>query len=75
MTIRRKRPPRRPIHIDLGAGSVVVMSHLSQLHFDHGIPKSDQSVGPRISLAFRVRPAGHPSSLHGRSLQSVGLEP
>jgi hypothetical protein len=32
------------------------MSHASQRHYEHGIPKTREPVGPRISLAFRVRP-------------------
>jgi hypothetical protein len=32
------------------------MSHAMQSHYDHGIPKTKHAVGPRISLAFRVRP-------------------
>lgn len=55
MTIRPKQPPRPPIHIDLEPGSLMVMSHASQHHFDHGVPKVRGPVGPRISLAFRVR--------------------
>jgi hypothetical protein len=27
-----------------------------QLHYTHGVPKTSEPVGPRISLAFRVRP-------------------
>lgn len=56
MTIRRKQPPRPAINVDLEPGSLLVMSHASQLHYDHGIPKVRGPVGPRISLAFRVRP-------------------
>ena len=57
MTIRRKSPPRTPIHVDLDAGSLLVMSHASQRRYDHGVPKVRGVVGPRISLAFRTRPA------------------
>jgi len=57
MTIRAKKPPRRAMHIDLEAGSLLVMSYETQLHYTHGIPKTRESVGPRISLAFRVKPA------------------
>ena len=62
MDIREKLPAspgarRRGWRIDLEAGSLLVMSHASQLHFDHGIPKVPGPVGPRISCAFRVRPA------------------
>lgn len=58
MTIRRKQPPRPAINIDLESGSLLVMSHAAQYHYDHGVPKVRGPVGPRISLAFRVRPAG-----------------
>lgn len=43
--------------IALMPGSVLVMSHASQHTHEHGIPKCAGPVGPRISLAFRVRPA------------------
>ena len=55
MTIRAKQPPRRVLHVDLEAGSLLLMSWETQLHYDHGIPKQRAPVGPRISLAFRVR--------------------
>ena len=63
MDIREKSPAaegskRRSWRIDLEPGSLLVMSHASQLHYDHGIPKVSPPVGPRISLAFRVRPGG-----------------
>jgi alkylated DNA repair dioxygenase AlkB len=63
MDIREKQPSgipprRRGWRIDLEPGSLLVMSHDSQRHFDHGIPKVNTPVGARISLAFRVRPAG-----------------
>jgi len=57
MTIRAKHPPRRVLHVDLAAGSLLAMSYETQLHYTHGIPKTSERVGPRISLAFRVRPA------------------
>jgi alkylated DNA repair dioxygenase AlkB len=63
MDIREKEPAteggkRRVWRIELEPGSLLVMSHVSQLHYDHGIPKVTAPVGPRISLAFRVRPGG-----------------
>ena len=58
MTIRRKQPPRPSIHVELEPGSLLVMSHASQFHYDHGVPKVRGPVGARISLAFRVRPNG-----------------
>ena len=57
MTIRAKASPRRVLHVDLAAGSLLVMSYETQLHYTHGIPKTTERVGPRISLAFRVKPA------------------
>ena len=58
MDIRAKQPPRNAIRIELEAGSLLVMSHASQHHYDHGVPKAKAPVGERISLAFRVRPEG-----------------
>jgi alkylated DNA repair dioxygenase AlkB len=55
MTIREKEPPRRARHVDLEAGSLFVMDYATQLHYTHGVPKTDAAVGERISLAFRVK--------------------
>lgn len=57
MTIRAKAAPKRVIHVDLAGGSLLVMSYETQLHYTHGVPKTKEPVDPRISLAFRVRPA------------------
>ena len=56
MLIRSKRAGERAVPIDLGAGSLLVMSHATQLHYTHGIAKTRIAVGPRISVALRVRP-------------------
>jgi alkylated DNA repair dioxygenase AlkB len=58
MTIRAKKPPKRVFHIDLAPGSLLMMSYETQLHYTHGIPKTKEPVGERISLAFRVKPEG-----------------
>jgi len=55
MTIRAKEPPRRVMHVDLEPGSLLVMDYATQLHYTHGVPKIDEPVGERISLAFRVK--------------------
>jgi len=55
MTIRLKQPPRLPIYVNLEPGSLLVMSYDSQLHYEHGVPKTREDVGARISLAFRAR--------------------
>jgi alkylated DNA repair dioxygenase AlkB len=63
MAIRTKAPPRRGLQVDLEPGSLLLMSYETQLHYTHGIPKTADEVGPRISLAFRVRPAA--AKAHG----------
>ena len=57
MMIRAKAAPRRVLRVDLAGGSLLVMSYETQLHYTHGVPKTSEPVGPRISLAFRVRTA------------------
>jgi alkylated DNA repair dioxygenase AlkB len=56
MTIRAKSAPRRVFHVDLAAGSLLLMDYATQQHYDHGVPKTSEPVGERISLAFRVKP-------------------
>jgi alkylated DNA repair dioxygenase AlkB len=55
MTVRAKAAPRRVIHVDLEPGSLFVMDYATQIHYTHGVPKTDAEVGERISLAFRVK--------------------
>jgi alkylated DNA repair dioxygenase AlkB len=55
MTIRAKAQPRRVIHVNLEPGSLLVMDYATQLHYTHGVPKTTELVGERISLAFRVK--------------------
>ena len=62
MTIRAKEPPRRVLNIDLAEGSLLAMSYQTQLHYTHGIPKTKDLVGARISLAFRVKPTRDPTN-------------
>ncbi len=66
MTIRAKAAPRRVFHVDLAAGSLLLMSYETQLHYTHGVPKTREPVGPRISLAFRVKPTpgGDAATIH-----------
>ncbi len=56
MTLRAKPPRRRVMNVDLEAGSLLLMSYETQLHYTHGVPKTAEPVGERISLAFRVKP-------------------
>jgi alkylated DNA repair dioxygenase AlkB len=56
MTVRAKAAPPRVLHTGLEAGSLFVMDYATQLHYTHGIPKTNEPVGERISLAFRLKP-------------------
>ena len=56
MTLRQKEPPRRATQLALEPGSLFVMDYATQLHYTHGIPKTSDVVGERISLAFRMKP-------------------
>ncbi|WP_454831677.1 alpha-ketoglutarate-dependent dioxygenase AlkB family protein [Pseudoxanthomonas wuyuanensis] len=56
MLIRAKTGTRASIGLELAHGSLLVMSHASQLSHEHGIPKTARAVGPRMSAVFRVRP-------------------
>jgi alkylated DNA repair dioxygenase AlkB len=56
MTIRANTAPRGTTHLDLEPGSLFVMDYVTQLHYTHGVPKTHEPVGERISLAFRVKP-------------------
>ncbi|WP_144142415.1 alpha-ketoglutarate-dependent dioxygenase AlkB family protein [Paraburkholderia sp. BCC1884] len=53
MSIRPKSGAGRIVHVELEPGSCLVMSYASQFTHEHGIPKSSEVSGPRISLAFR----------------------
>ena len=55
MLIRAKTGQRDALALDLAPGSLLVMSHQSQISHLHGIPKTVRAVGPRISVVFRVR--------------------
>jgi alkylated DNA repair dioxygenase AlkB len=56
LTIRAKVPPRTVLHVDLTAGSRLVMDYETQLRCTHAVLKTKTPVGARISLAFRVEP-------------------
>lgn len=63
MLVRAKRGvgdarPPPAVRLELAHGSLLAMSHASQLTHAHGIPKTARPVGPRMSVVFRVRPAG-----------------
>src|SRR5439155_22509214 len=68
MTIRSKAQPRRTVHVDLEPRSLLVMDYATQLHYTHGVPKTTDPVGERISLAFRVQPARAPADPDGNGV-------
>lgn len=51
----RPRQGGGALRVCLAPGSVLVMSRLSQTTHLHGIPKTSQAAGARISVAFRGR--------------------
>src|SRR5439155_11812659 len=55
MTIRAKAQPRRGIHVDLEAGSLLGMDYAPQPHYPDGVPKSPEPVGGRHRLGFAGR--------------------
>ncbi|HYG08269.1 MAG TPA: alpha-ketoglutarate-dependent dioxygenase AlkB [Stenotrophomonas sp.] len=52
----RAKAGGRACALDLAPGSLLVMSHASQLTHEHGIPKTTRPVAPRMSVVFRARP-------------------
>jgi alkylated DNA repair dioxygenase AlkB len=59
MLVRARAGARERHAIDLVHGSLLSMSHASQLSHEHGVPKTARAVGPRMSVVFRVRPETH----------------
>jgi alkylated DNA repair dioxygenase AlkB len=51
--LQTKAQPRRVHTVALEPGSVLLMSGASQDLWEHGVPKTREPVGERISLAFR----------------------
>jgi alkylated DNA repair dioxygenase AlkB len=56
MRIRAQADHRDAIDVPLAHGSLLAMSHASQLTHEHGIPKTRRAMAPRMSVVFRVRP-------------------
>ncbi len=45
----------RPLRFEVGHGDLLVMGGSCQRTWEHGVPKTSQAVGPRISVQFRPR--------------------
>lgn len=56
MFIRARTGTRATTAVELEPGSLLCMSHAAQITHEHGIPKTARTVGPRMSVVFRVRP-------------------
>jgi alkylated DNA repair dioxygenase AlkB len=50
----RHRDTKKVIQINLLSGSILVMSGLSQVKWQHQIAKTKKQIGPRINLTFRT---------------------
>lgn len=57
----RHRQTKELLTCRVGHGSLLVMAGTSQHHWLHAVPKTDEPVGERISLTFRLilSPRGH----------------
>ncbi len=49
----RHRTTRETVHVELPAGSVLVMSGPTQHHWEHQLPRSRRIHDPRINLTYR----------------------
>lgn len=48
------RKELKPVHLELGHGSLVVMQGATQHYWVHQVPKTTKPVGQRINLTFRT---------------------
>ena len=53
LALRPKRGGSPPLRFDLGGGDLLVMGGSCQRTWEHAVPKTAQSVGPRLSVQFR----------------------
>jgi alkylated DNA repair dioxygenase AlkB len=51
--LRHKRDPALRLEIELGSGSLLLMSGTTQGNYRHDLPKSARVLEPRINLTFR----------------------
>ncbi|MDX1696414.1 MAG: alpha-ketoglutarate-dependent dioxygenase AlkB [Ketobacteraceae bacterium] len=52
-SLKPKDKSRRPLHIELYHGDIMIMSGETQHHWVHQVPKTRAAVPPRINLTFR----------------------
>ncbi len=53
LLLRRRGGGRRTVRFDLGGGDLIVMGGSCQRTWEHSVPKTTRSTGPRISVQFR----------------------
>jgi alkylated DNA repair dioxygenase AlkB len=53
LVLRPRRGGSAPLHRPLGHGDLIVMGGSCQRTWEHAVPKTARSVGPRISIQFR----------------------
>ena len=50
----KSRKDISPLDVPLTQGSLLLMGETMQAHYEHHLPKTARSVGPRINLTFRI---------------------
>lgn len=55
MRIRAQANHRDAVEVELAPGSLLVMSHASQMTHEHGVPKTIRPVTQRMSVVLRCR--------------------
>ena len=53
-SLRQRKQPTAPVHIDLDGGSLLVMAGETQQYWHHQVPKTRKPVAGRINLTFRT---------------------
>ncbi|MGD0881379.1 MAG: alpha-ketoglutarate-dependent dioxygenase AlkB [Acidimicrobiales bacterium] len=53
LSLRPTRGSSPSLHFDLGGGDLLVMGGSCQRTWQHSVPKTARSVGPRLSVQFR----------------------
>jgi len=51
--ILKHKRSKRTVKLDLTSGSMLLMAGQTQHHWQHGINKQSQALGPRVNLTFR----------------------
>ncbi len=52
--LKHRKDPVGKLALELGHGSLLVMSGQTQRHYRHALPRTAKPVGPRVNLTFRA---------------------